>query len=421
MRQWIYRHLPDGIRAAMGHVFYPLRFLKNRSELRILWRASRQTKRFSFFPAVRTYALSTREYLNKKQTKTSNVQSPQAQPNYRAIPDETRFNPSPPRTLGYNPMVHLAVPFNPPLYVASVQDVRVYGDAGDVITNDNTLLSEVSFRIPVQMWQERWEHPVLKCDPLPAPHPLHGTYALLTSRWAGVNYFHWMFNLLPRVASLERAGIATDGLGFLTNTLRFNVQWEMLQALGIHREQIVQMSNTAAFHIESLWVMPLLITTGHRRRWVCDWLRKHFLVSNTMTKPTRRLYLSRADVTSRRLENEEEVMDLLGPLGFEKVVVGSSSIFDQSALFAQAEVVLAPHTTGFANLVFCPPKTRVLDFMPFDRLKTYMWELSACMDLDYYYAPADWSMSPKRAGAYDHDTIIRPAQLRALLNAAGIR
>lgn len=421
MRGKVYRLLPDNVRASLTHVFHPARSLMNRVGQRVRWFGSHQLHRSTFYPAVREYAISTRAYLNKAQPQTPASRSTTHRAVYTAVPDAPTFDPAPPRTLGYNPLIHLVVPANPPLFAAKLHNVRVYGGAGDVVTCDNTVLSDISFRVPVRMWHERLEHPSLERDPLAEAHRVHGPHALLTSRWAGRNYFHWMFNLLPRLAIFARAGVPLKELTFLTNTPRYPVQVEMLNVLGIPPEQIYCMNEETALKVESLWVTPLLFTTGFRRRWLCDWLRQHFMRADSTEKPTRRLYLSRADAQSRRLENEPEVMDILTPLGFERIVIGDSSIFDQSALFAQADVVLAPHTTGFANLVFCQPRTRVLDFMPPDRLKTYMWELSACMDLDYYYADAAWSTAPRRPGSFERDTIIHPATLRALLSAAGIK
>ncbi len=415
MRQWEYRHLPDRVRRALRPAYYWLRSWQERIWLRWLWQMSRRAPNPSFFPALQNYALSTRAYLQEPCGKNSDALHA-----YLPIRDETTFEPSSPKTIGYNPLVHLCVPFNPPLFATLLQDVKVYGDAGDVVTSDRVLLADISFRTAARMWHEKSEHPLLQFRSPARTIPVRGTAALLTSLYAGSNYFHWMFNALPRLALLERADIPFDDLNFLANRLHFQVQREMLSVLQIPLERIVEMDLASALQVDSLWVMPSFITTGHRRRWVCDWLRAHFLRETPNPKPSRRLFLSRADAKYRRLANEDEVMEILAPLGFEKIVIGQRSVFEQSALFAQAQVVVAPHTTTLGNLVFCNPGTRVIDFMPTNRLRTYMYELSACMGLDYYYDFAEWNAAPFRAGTNAEDTIIPLDRLRAMLRRIGI-
>lgn len=405
MRQWLYRHLPDGVRSALRPLYYPARALSERLQLWRAWRTSRR----AFFPAVSAYALSTRAHLlNRSRTA----------PAYRSIADEPAFQPTPPKTIGYNPLIHLVIPKNPPLFAAQLDNVGVYADAGDVV-KDNVLLADLSFRTPVRLRHERDEHPLLAQNRLPPAVPLRGTYALLTSLYGGTNYFHLMFNVLPRLALFERAGVDPAQLaGYLVNRLTLPAARESLRLLNISDSHCIEMDRVSAFRVEHLWVAPSLITSGHRRRSICAWLRQHFLRSTP--KPSRRLYLSRADASMRRIANETEMLELLEPLGFEKIVIGASSVLEQAELFAQAQVVIAPHSASLTNLVFCSPGTRVLDLMPEDRLRTYYWELSACMGLDYYYActKPDPQPLPRRVRMYD--SIMPASDLRTMLNRMSI-
>lgn len=412
MRNSIDHSLSAGVRHLLRPTYYQWAYFSERVRLRRLWQSSRRMPGNVFFPALRDYVLNTGSHLQR--TRLNGNDS-----HVRPIPDAKTFERVPPKTILSNPLVHLAVPFNPPLLAAKIQNARVFGDAGDVITDDNILLADLSFRYPSRLFQERGEHPLLSSNPLPRARPLCGTFALLTSLYAGGNYFHWMFNSLPRIALLDRAGVPRNSLdGLLMNRLELPAVAETLRALDISRSFIVEMDRNAALELESLWVVPSLITSGHRRRSICDWLRTQFLLSSA--QPHRRLYLSRADASVRRMANEDELLHILEPLGFEKIVIGDRSVFEQSALFAQAESVIAPHTAALANLVFCSPGTRVLDIMPQDRLRTYYWELSAAMKLDYYYAYSEPDPRPRPDRIDKDDTIFPIDRLRVFLQAMGI-
>jgi capsular polysaccharide biosynthesis protein len=312
------------------------------------------------------------------------------------------------------------MPLNSPLFVARAQGARVYGDAGDVVTRDNVLMADISFRRPTLMWEERAEHPLLEQDSLPETQNLRGTYALVTALYAGSNYYHWLYNALPRLLLLKQAGIQFDRLdGILLNQIEMPAISEVLSVMGIPPSSLVQMNRAAAFKVETLWVMPALIATGHRRRFVCDWLREHFLPRNPSTA-RRRLYISRADAGERRMANEDELLEILAPLGFETFCLGQRSVAEQAALFAQAEIVVAPQGAGLSNLVFCAPGTRVIELILADRLRTAYWELSACVGLDYYYALSAHDPQPHPSRISANDTILPPDDLRAILKKANI-
>jgi len=411
---WFFHRAPLRARRALQSLYHHLRFFKWRVVLRWQWWRSRQTGAEPFLPTLDAYSTSTFHYLEHYAPLNS-------QKDFVAVMGPTRFNVPLPQTLGYNPLAHLSVPFNAALFAAQVCNAQVYGERFDLIAAERVLLADVSYRFPASVWRDRWEHPMLERAKLPPVKLLAGRHALVGSMYADSNYFHWMFNALPRLAILERAGVALDSLdGFLLNRLHFPVQREMLDALRIPRARWIEMDREDALKVEALWVTPCMISSGHRHRWICDWLREHFLSSNMATKPTRRLLLSRADANHRRLANEQQVMELLAPLGFERIVIGQRSIFDQAALFAQAEIVLAPHTTALGNILFCAPGTRIIDFMPADRLRTYMCDLSACMGLDYYYAFSVWRDAPSRAADKESDTIIPMDTLRAMLQKANV-
>jgi capsular polysaccharide biosynthesis protein len=81
----------------------------------------------------------------------------------------------------------------------------------------------------------------------------------------------------------------------------------------------------------------------------------------------RLIYISRreANVHSKRdLVNEDELLAQLVPLGFEKVLPGQMGFREQIALFSNARMVIAPHGSALANLVFAPSNAAVIDLMP---------------------------------------------------------
>ena len=95
--------------------------------------------------------------------------------------------------------------------------------------------------------------------------------------------------------------------------------------------------------------------------WTVGAVRAAFADLMQATQPPRRLLVSRADARARRVINEDALLALLRPFGFELIVPGELSLSEQVRAFAAATHVVAPHGAGLANVVFCAPGTRVLE------------------------------------------------------------
>nr|WP_281415091.1 glycosyltransferase 61 family protein [Azospirillum picis] len=64
-----------------------------------------------------------------------------------------------------------------------------------------------------------------------------------------------------------------------------------------------------------------------------------------------------------RLANQEAVSATLATHGFETVVLDGLPITEQRRLFEEADIVVAAHGAGLANLVFAPSGTRIVEIM----------------------------------------------------------
>jgi capsular polysaccharide biosynthesis protein len=97
----------------------------------------------------------------------------------------------------------------------------------------------------------------------------------------------------------------------------------------------------------------------------------------------RRIYIDRRDTAARRLVNETEIVAALGRLGFAAVKLEKLSVDDQVGLFANADIVVAPHGAGLCNIVYARPGCHLVEL----HMDTYThWcfrHLAAIAGLDY--------------------------------------
>ena len=142
----------------------------------------------------------------------------------------------------------------------------------------------------------------------------------------------------------------------------------------------------ARLRVGRLFVASTCRHLRHPAHWGSDWAigDMRALFDLAPRARTRRLLVSRADAAVRRVVNEAGArIALLAPLGFETIVPGRLSFAEQIAAFRDATHVVAPHGAGLANILFCAPRTHVLEvFHP--HYGTWAYAMAAAtLGLDY--------------------------------------
>ncbi|MEM7596562.1 MAG: glycosyltransferase family 61 protein [Pseudomonadota bacterium] len=193
------------------------------------------------------------------------------------------------------------------------------------------------------------------------PKHLPGKSLLAVTPASGI-FVHWMLDTLPQILQLIDSG---EDLGqfdhFVFTEATKRTHRQTLDALGIAPQRVHsckidgKLLKTDAF---SYLTMPRHLTATHPRNY--DLLRD-FFGARPAKRPTRRLYLSRANANRRKILNEAELVDRLRPLGFEAVCPEEYTLREQAAMMAEASHVISPHGAGMCNLVFAPPGCQVLE------------------------------------------------------------
>ena len=126
-------------------------------------------------------------------------------------------------------------------------------------------------------------------------------------------------------------------------------------------------------YFDELYVPSFYANVGMSQAQI-QWLRKRLGAPEKPGK--RRILVSRADATERRVANENEVLDALKPLGFEAVLLTGMSVAEQRALFQEAECAVMPHGAGCANMIFAGTGTKVIEFVPESYQHHMYWHIA---------------------------------------------
>jgi len=206
---------------------------------------------------------------------------------------------------------------------------------------------------------------------------LNGTVlSLLTGGGANKNYWHWLFDSLPRIGLCDRAFGLSDIDYFLLQNHAKKFQIETLDCLNIPKQKRLSSEKFRHIKASELIVTDHPFIISHKATddsmnvpgWISGWLKDNFLKKSTTTnkKNVKRIYIDRTDNTSetlpqRSIINEDEVKEYLLKKNFVSVKLHDIKFIDQVNLFHEAEIIVGLHGGGFANLAFCKPGTKVLE------------------------------------------------------------
>lgn len=241
------------------------------------------------------------------------------------------------------------------------------GPAGKAVreTGFNLDGEVVNARLPIrryrlQYWRKRWEGDVTSRPWLPPKQRIEGRVAVLNTRFSH-NFYHWMIDILPRLMPLRWAGAEADY--YLVDCLK-PFQQRVLESLGIESHQLIQPHCRLLLEADELLV-PSLPTAECLRDFGATLLAG--LGADGHVRTSRRIFISRRKTGTRIIANEAELEELLRANRFETHSMEEYPLAKQARLIQEAEIIVATHGAGLANLVFARPETAVIEIVPAGR------------------------------------------------------
>ncbi len=240
-----------------------------------------------------------------------------------------------------------------------------------------------------------------------------GTVCFIDARSSSI-YYHWMIDVLPKIALLKSAGIDIDSIDYFVVRCTSEFQRQTLQHLGIPLERVIPPTDDQMILADKLIVPFLKHDRGDRlynglglglARWVPTWLSQAFVSATIQENSPEKIYISRAQRGTRAPENEARLVDELQKRGFTSVFLEDLSVVQQANLMASALIVVAPHGAGLTNIAFCKPGTMVVEIFG-DYVVPCYWALSTLANLNYHHylateAHSQLQVKPQSDGAND--------------------
>ena len=197
--------------------------------------------------------------------------------------------------------------------------------------------------------------------------------SLLTGGGGNDNYWHWLFDVLPRLGICEDAINLNEINYFLLPNNKRKFQIETLEILGISKEKMLSSLKFRHIICDQLYstTHPVVLTNNATEdiknipKWISNWLKKSFL-NLSKKKSYKKIYIDRGDSISnvkhlRTIINEDEIKKYLINHGFQVLKMSELDFMEQVSIFNNADTVVGLHGAGFANTVFAKENTKIIE------------------------------------------------------------
>ena len=280
--------------------------------------------------------------------------------------------------------------------LVEIENAELHKPAAWIVTEDGSAVTDYYLeQIPVtadklltfQLSRSRFENrPKTK---------LAGT-SFLVCGLSGENYYHFLTSYLSGLHVLQQAGWSFDDIDHFVVPMqyppnaerapaRFMLQY--LQYAGVQSHKMVVMDNTP-YQCERLIFNEVVGRNRVPPTWMLDYVKSLVPVVPSPSK-TKRIYISRKDGARRKTGRRDELETLLERHRFETVTLSDYNVPEQAALFREAEVILAPHGAGLANLVFAGKQAKVIELLPRNHLQGTFYTISQVLGIEHHLLLSD--------------------------------
>tara|TARA_Y200000002_G_scaffold126452_1_gene104018 strand:- start:239 stop:1327 length:1089 start_codon:yes stop_codon:yes gene_type:complete len=258
---------------------------------------------------------------------------------------------------------------------------RVYSDSvnNTAYISDDFLVKDASYQYKLKKNLQTingdiFENFVIKNGTPKLLKKINGTvFSILSGGAAKNNYWHWIFDSIPKIAIAEKLNLKKKIDFYLLPSLKKKYQLDTLLMLNIQDNKLLDGEKNKHIACNNLLAVdhPYVLKNNPSNsimnipNWIIKWLRKKYNITKSYSnRYQKKIYINResdSDSNDRKIINNEDVKHLLSNQGFEIVTLSNYDFKDQVKMFNNASQIVGLHGAGFANLVFSKPNTKVIE------------------------------------------------------------
>ena len=274
-----------------------------------------------------------------------------------------------------------------------VKKGRIYTDNSQNVAGiqNNKLYGEISFQIKNHKIVNPKYNSVLSKGTPRFKKEINGTVLSTVQGGSGTNYFHWLFEILPKIRICKEIKNLKQ-IDYIYVPKHSNSQLETLKLLNIPNKKILKSEKYK--HIkakELIFTDPPWYTKGYVHdqagkvpEWIIFWLKKSFLKFKRKVNYKKKIFVDRTGWWPHcQIINKKEFENLLIKKNYQICDPAKLDFVKQIYLFWNATHIVGAHGAALSNLVFCQKKTKILELKPYGHPGKNYQNISKINKLNY--------------------------------------
>lgn len=275
-------------------------------------------------------------------------------------------------------------------FISKIKDGYIYSSFGLYFDNKKRLIREtIAYRYILSLKQEIGGK--FAFYKLRKRKTINDNAFSVQSIW-NLSFAHWLFETLPRLFILKDSGLADkiDTI-ILGDSCNKKFHKESLSILGFDNKKIVYISDEMEIKVNNMYISSHpSIYIMRPPKWICQ---KYNQIAEGLSKKNqdkyfpKKVYLQRKNVKTRRLLNENELIELISKYGYETICPEEHSLEYQFCLAYNADKIISIVGSGLSSLVCSKNTVSVLGIEPYIRPEYDNWSfiLEQVGGKYYYY------------------------------------
>ena len=263
------------------------------------------------------------------------------------------------------------------------------------VINKNQIIDFVSYQQVKGVFKDPTFNVVIKKGTPKFKKKFNGkVFSLVQGASGNNNYFHWMFDILPRLIILEKFYNLNDINFFYCPQIK---PWQLstLSIFNIGNDKLINSNLYRHIQADKIlavshpWYSKGLILNEAKNlpSWIINEIAFKFEKYGKKFECNDKIFIDRRESKYNHCQiiNDEEIKTYLKRKGFAVYKVGELNFFEQIYLFQNAKIVIGAHGAAFTNLIFCKENTKVLDIIPENHPNTVDETIAKVKNLNFKF------------------------------------
>jgi len=213
---------------------------------------------------------------------------------------------------------------------------------------------------------------------------------------SGNNYFHFIFDILPKIYLLNCL-IDLKKINYFYVSDPKEWQIDIFSILGISAEKLLSSRKYKHIYAKEIyavdhpWYFKGYVQQNVKKipKWIIFQNRKKFLKqskNNFKNNFKNKIFLDRSNSSFNhcQIQNINDIKKLIYSKNFDITKPELLSFKKQIDLFKNSSVIIGAHGAAFSNIIFCKPGTKIIEIIPADHPNKKCERISKVLKLKYF-------------------------------------